>query len=911
MNDKDVTIVIKANPAQFAAAMKAVQSGMKSAATAVRQGGTTVTNFASDASNAFGNIADGIWNVVKTASLLGTTGAFGIVAMAKASWDQVSAVQQATVALRAYEKDGALVNKTLSELVSYARSDMGVLFQRQDLFAAAQGLKMMGAETGNLTRYVEVMSRSVGLGLSNWDDLTRIIGRVGSTGRLTGNDFEYLQSAGFKLDNSLRNTNVTYDKLFAALDKGIPAEAMAGQANTIRGTIVRLQSAFRDLGADILGVDKDTSTFANGGLGSVLTSSLSELITFLKTPEMKQGFANMGKSMAEFSKSAVPVIQNVLLWIINNGKTIVAAVQGLVAAFIAAKIAIVALNIATMVLEGTFKTNAIVVGIIALIAVIVFLQARFNIFGKAVDGIVIAFEWLKRVFGEVKDSIASFSSATIERFGQIVDGVASAFNTAKDAVMSFVRDALGWMGDVLNNVTGWIEDHQVGLRNWAIVIGTLLLPKMVQLGVEAAKAAISTLVSWAKTFVQMTASAATTTLSMIIESAKASAAWVKNAAVSSYAWVTKELPKIVASMARTAVQSAIQAARAALSWTIAAGQTALAWGTTFALYMTNLARMVAQTALAAIRMAASWLLAMGPIGLIIAVVVGLAALIISNWDTVKQWLASFWNWLKDNWLTLLKWLGGPLGFLVATIIQNWDTIKNAFAAAWQFIQGVWNGVVDFFRGVWDGIKNIFGEVIGFYAWTFQTAWNGVKAVFSGVGSFFRSVWDTIVGVFGRIGMSIGDAISGAVRGAVNGVLGFAENTINGFIKSINGAIAAINRIPGVNIGKLGLLSIPRMATGGIAHATPGGQQITVAEGGQDEWVVPESKMASLVRQVAARGNTQQSAPTQQITQEFNIHITVQNDGTEFTMAQAESMAQKISQALRRQGLGINEMGALR
>lgn len=262
-------------------------------------------------------------NLLKRGAALAAAGSFGIGAMAKASWDQVDAVQQATVALGAYEKNGSKVSKVLSDLVKYAKSDMGVLFQRQDLFAAAQNLKIMGDNTGELTKHVEIMSRSVGLGLSNWDDLDQIIGRVGSTGRLTGNDFDLLKARGFKLDDSLRNTNVTWGKLFKALDKGIPANALAGQAETIRGKSIRLQSAFRDLGNEFLGVDSATSQFTKGGLGDTLANSLDQLITFLKTPEMKEGLKKLGDDVSKFMKQAEPLIQHVLLWLVNNMGTVI------------------------------------------------------------------------------------------------------------------------------------------------------------------------------------------------------------------------------------------------------------------------------------------------------------------------------------------------------------------------------------------------------------------------------------------------------------------------------------------------------------------------------------------------------------------------------------------------------------
>src|SRR5690606_12118109 len=126
-----------------------------------------------------GKVADGIGKIGLTAVVgLFTKGA-------TAAWKQVDAVEQATIALRAYEKDATKVDKVLKELLAFARSDAGKLFLREELFHAAQTMKVAGAETENLTRYVEIMSRSVNSGMGTWNDLERVIARVGSTGRLT------------------------------------------------------------------------------------------------------------------------------------------------------------------------------------------------------------------------------------------------------------------------------------------------------------------------------------------------------------------------------------------------------------------------------------------------------------------------------------------------------------------------------------------------------------------------------------------------------------------------------------------------------------------------------------------------------------------------------------------------------
>jgi hypothetical protein len=81
-----------------------------------------------------------------------------------AAFEQVRAVENSTIALKAYEKNGDKVNKVLKDLIAYARSDLGVLFQREDLFAAAQTLKLYGQSTDTLVDKVKILSKGVSLG---------------------------------------------------------------------------------------------------------------------------------------------------------------------------------------------------------------------------------------------------------------------------------------------------------------------------------------------------------------------------------------------------------------------------------------------------------------------------------------------------------------------------------------------------------------------------------------------------------------------------------------------------------------------------------------------------------------------------------------------------------------------------
>lgn len=134
---------------------------------------------------------------------------------------------------------------------------------------------------------------------------------------------------------------------------------------------------------------------------------------------------------------------------------------------------------------------------------------------------------------------------------------------------------------------------------------------------------------------------------------------------------------------------------------------------------------------------------------VIAVIAGLAFLIIKNWDTLKQWFNTFWNWLmgivstviafiKANWDKLLPIILGPLGLLIAIIIKNWDTIKAGFAAAVNFIASAARSVWSTLTGIFNGVRNTITTVFVSAANTVSSVWNGIKNFFSGLGGSIKN-----------------------------------------------------------------------------------------------------------------------------------------------------------------------------
>lgn len=228
----------------------------------------------------------------------------------------------------------------------------------------------------------------------------------------------------------------------------------------------------------------------------------------------------------------------------------------------------------------------------------------------------------------------------------------------------------------------------------------------------------------------------------------------------------------------------------------------LNWGT----IMTTAANAVKVVRTAILGMNAAMLA--NPVGLVIAAIVGLVATFIYLWNNVDGF-RNFW-------------------------IKAWDTIKKAASTAWNSIKSAWNGAKAFFSGIWKGITSVFSNVGGWFKSKFQSAWSGIKSVFSSWGSFFGGLWTKIKSKFSSIGSSLGTSMGSAVKSGMNRVIGAIQNTINKGIGLINSAIRLANKLPGIKVGTVPTLTLPRLARGGVLKRG----QVGILEGSGAEAVVP-------------------------------------------------------------------------
>ena len=219
-----------------------------------------------------------------------------------------------------------------------------------------------------------------------------------------------------------------------------------------------------------------------------------------------------------------------------------------------------------------------------------------------------------------------------------------------------------------------------------------------------------------------------------------------------------------------------------------------------------------------------------PIALVVALLAGLVVAFVYLWNNVegfrKFWIKA-WNLIKSAASTAK-----------AAITKAFSNIGSWFKEKFSQIQKAGQNAMDKVKGFFTSAKNkvtsTFSNIGSWFGSKFRSAWNGVKNAFSSWGSFFSGLWTKIKSKFGSIGTSLGKTMGDAVKSGMNKVISTIQGTINKGIGLINSAIGLANKLPGINVGKVPKLSLPRLAKGGVLEKG----QIGFLEGSGAEAVVP-------------------------------------------------------------------------
>ncbi len=190
-------------------------------------------------------------------------------------------------------------------------------------------------------------------------------------------------------------------------------------------------------------------------------------------------------------------------------------------------------------------------------------------------------------------------------------------------------------------------------------------------------------------------------------------------------------------------------------------------------------------------------------------------------DSIKK----VFNYAREKYTEIKDGILAAVVPIINKVVEIYNKVKEIFSALWwAFKEYFWNPIVGKVEKVYDDyIKPVVDKV---------------KNAFTTIKDWFKEkIYDKIVEQVDKmkqkiegIGTAVVDFISNSFKTVINGIFSRIETFINTFIRGLNAAVGIVNKIPGVNITTVSLLSIPRLAEGGIVNE---GQMFIAREAGPE------------------------------------------------------------------------------
>ena len=200
----------------------------------------------------------------------------------------------------------------------------------------------------------------------------------------------------------------------------------------------------------------------------------------------------------------------------------------------------------------------------------------------------------------------------------------------------------------------------------------------------------------------------------------------------------------------------------------------------------------------AVVMAASWLIAFWPIALIIAAVVGLVALVIMNWDTIKQWTIDTWNavwkWVSDRVTDIVSAVESAVGW----IIDAWDWLSSLPGKIRDWLGSVLSGAKQKLGELVDWFKSLPGRLLSALGDLGRLLFDAGKKILKGLWDGLKAMWNNVKDWVGNVGGWIAD-LKGPIE--VDAVIllphgkafmkGLSEGLAAGFDTEVRPAVAGM------------------------------------------------------------------------------------------------------------------------
>ncbi len=188
----------------------------------------------------------------------------------------------------------------------------------------------------------------------------------------------------------------------------------------------------------------------------------------------------------------------------------------------------------------------------------------------------------------------------------------------------------------------------------------------------------------------------------------------------------------------------------------------------------------------------------GPVTIAVGAAIAVGALLIANWDKIKEAAGKLKDWIAKKWKEIKNLVKNGTDFVKNLINAAWNEIKSLTSTVWNAIKtilsGIWNGLKSLGSTVFNGIKSVISIVWNSIKTVTSTVWNGIKGFVSGVwngikslaGSIFNGIKKAISNVWNGIKIitsTVWDIIKSLLTGNWNRLKSIVSSVFN-LIKSI-------------------------------------------------------------------------------------------------------------------------------
>lgn len=662
------------------------------------------------------------------------------------------------------------LNESVKNVAKGSPAAIGTIAERMSVLYQRTGLT--GKELETLTKQVNKAGAALGQDL----DIKTLTGTMATFG-VQGKDMSSVLDDIFRVS---RNTGMGMNEIVSAAKSAAPSLQEFG---------FNLSDSAALIGSlDKAGVDANSvlATFGKG-LVNVAKAGQSPKQAFADVTKEIQGFIKQGNTAGAVNVASKIFGTRGAVQFVNAVKSGAVSMDQLTNSAAKQGDSILDAEGATVTWAktwGLFKNNVI-------IALEPLATRFFDVFIKGMTWLktngVVAIQFLTAVFSPLFDTVSPLAERIFPAISVAVGAVARAVLAA----------------------TGFIDRHRTSFAILAGVVGTIMLPALLRLGVawtvsgaQAIAGAAKNAAAWVMLRAEAIKSAAVSVVqswrvvggwiaqgaSATAQGVRVAAGWAMSAAGATRSALTSvgAGARVVASWVAQGVAATVNAAKSAAAWVVASAGAGTATIRTVAYGIASKAVRVATLAWAGAQWVLNAAMSANPIGIIIAALVALVAGIVLAYkhsETFRNIVQAAWNGIKAAVGAVWGWFSGTV----------WPGLKAAFsaigaAAMWLYQNAIlpaWNGIqaaIGFVWGIIQGYFNMWMSVIRVLAGVVMWLWNNVVSpAFNGINAAAQFMWSGISTIFewfkagvNLLGSIVNTVVSAVIEPAWNAVKAGAE-----------------------------------------------------------------------------------------------------------------------------------------